>query len=130
LFCSFSDLEDPKVLLDLISSGQLEIIHHEQQGEIDSADNSSSVTWSASVESVFELPTPAAASEKKVNRKKITSHRLLTSDEIYEQKTQEKENKIRQEFEKEQRKIAREMKRKNKMEHQQKRPKKQNTNKK
>lgn len=49
LFCFFLDIEDPKVLFDIIASGQLEIIQQEQQGVV-APDEPVSVTWSTSVE--------------------------------------------------------------------------------
>jgi hypothetical protein len=50
-----------------LNNSKLEIIQQEQQGEIDgdSAHNSSLVTWLASVESIFELPTPAQPQKRK-----------------------------------------------------------------
>lgn len=64
--------------------------------------------WMAQVDNVFTLPV--ADRPPKVSSKKITSHRLLTSTEIFDKKLKEKVQKEQQIKMKEERKIARKIK--------------------
>lgn len=99
-------LDDPSVLLDLIVSGQLEITS--SSNETASA-NPDVVSWNDVINHEFQLPSPVEEKKQKTS-KKLTSHRLLTSDEIYLLKKTEKENKEKMEREKEERKRVRELK--------------------
>lgn len=67
-----------------------------------------SLSWKSEV-SVLFTPTPAdqKAKKKNVNRRKVTSHRLLTSDEIITFKREEKRRKDELEKQKEERKKKR-----------------------
>lgn len=65
--------------------------------------------WCREIENVFKLPLPEVRQEK-TNKRKLTSHRLLTSESIMNLKKQQKEEKERKEKIKEERKIARELK--------------------
>ena len=65
------------------------------------------------VDSVFELDK-AIKTKPKAGPKRLTPHRLLTSDEIYHQKKEDKEQKEIKEKEKEQRKLERKRKQENK----------------
>ena len=62
--------------------------------------------WNLEVESMFSLPKPQTSSPKK--SRAITSHRILTSDEVFLIKKQQEEEKERKEKEKEERKKKRE----------------------
>ncbi|CAG2198780.1 unnamed protein product [Mytilus edulis] len=46
-------------------------------------------TLSSSIEDIFSLPAPQVSSNKSGSKRKITSHRILTSDEILESKRRE-----------------------------------------
>lgn len=97
-------IDDPAVLLDLITTGQLEIIPSSANANLDV------ISWKDEVKKVFQLPAPIVQTTKPKTSKKLTSHRLLTSDEIYMQKKKEKEQKEKLEREKEERKLKRERK--------------------
>lgn len=65
---------------------------------------------SSVVDAAFQLEAAVRAKPKTAGRKRLTSHRLLTSDEIYDQKKKEKEEKELKAKQKEERKRAREIK--------------------
>ena len=69
------------------------------------------MSWSSEVGQVFNIPTPKQEPPTKANKRKITSHRLLTSDEIYKTKLHAAQEKERIENEKLARKVERELKR-------------------
>ena len=57
---------------------------------------SSPLDWNSNVSIMFKMPSPRA----KKKTAKITSHRLLTADEMFEQKMKEEEEKQRKLHEK------------------------------
>ena len=59
---------------------------------------------------MFKLPSQESVRSAKPNERKLTSHRLLTSDENINMKKMQKEERERKEREKEVRKAARELK--------------------
>jgi hypothetical protein len=73
---------------------------------IDTELPTSSLDWDFTVSNMFKIPSPPA--KKKAS--KVTSHRLLTADEMFEQKMKEDKEKKRKLDEKESRKQLREMK--------------------
>ncbi|KAL5010141.1 hypothetical protein ScPMuIL_012446 [Solemya velum] len=67
--------------------------------------------WSEAIDNIFDLEQPVRQNTTaKPNSRKLTSHRILTSDEIYGKKVQEAQKKKADIERKEQRKIERETK--------------------
>ena len=88
-------IDDPALLLDLIQSGKIEVVATAEENGIAEIPLAQ---WSAEVESLFLPPAPAKSTETKTTkRKKITSHRLLTSPEILSEKKRVKEEKEKKE---------------------------------
>jgi hypothetical protein len=91
--------ENPEHLLDLITSGQLNII---ATADINGEAIVPSSIWSSEVENLFS-PSPLCIENKtsqQLNKKvkKNTSHRLLTSQEIITEKKLQSEEKQRKEI--------------------------------
>ena len=109
-------VDDSEMLLNLITSGQLEIVSKVDNSDLFSNASSPSnancdtISWKSQVNSIFSVPSTEETQKKPNNRKKITCHRLLTSDDIYMQKKKEEEEKERKEKEKEERKLTRKIK--------------------
>ena len=59
------------------------------------------------IEEVFDLPQSNAPAQPNKNRRKLTSHRLLTSDEIIAEKRKQRAEKEKEAIEKEERKKKR-----------------------
>ncbi|KAJ8306327.1 hypothetical protein KUTeg_016872 [Tegillarca granosa] len=130
------NLDDAEVLLDLITSGKLNILQCDEnetdsiraksETALESCHSSSGTlqevgpsipsnifdnSWSEGINNVFDLPVSSAKqSNTKLNKKKLTSHRLLTSDEVYTRKKLEIEEKEKIAKEKEERKLKRQQK--------------------
>ncbi|KAJ8300593.1 LOW QUALITY PROTEIN: hypothetical protein KUTeg_022112 [Tegillarca granosa] len=131
------NLDDAEVLLDLITSGKLNILQCDEnetdsiraksETALESCHSSSGTlqevgpsipsnifdnSWSEGINNVFDLPASSAKqSNTKLNvKKKLTSHRLLTSDEVYTRKKLEIEEKEKIAKEKEERKLKRQQK--------------------
>ena len=66
------------------------------------------------VNEAFHIDNVKLCQDKKCNKRKLTSHRLLTSDEIIEKKLKEEEDRVLKEREKQKRKEDREIKKKEK----------------
>ncbi|XP_069108119.1 uncharacterized protein [Argopecten irradians] len=70
------EIEHPELLLNLLSTDQLEV-------NVEPADHS---IWNSEIEKLFLPPKPSPERAESSLKKRNTSHRLLTSDEVVEQK--------------------------------------------
>ena len=131
------DLENPSVLLELINSGKLEIIAQGDQSGMaelpfsaevdnDSSYSASDVSisteaaapldssvWQKEIDAIFlppKIASPCMSSSK--TGKKNTTHRILTSKEVIEEKKKQLETKAKLQNEKIERKQLREQKKK------------------
>ena len=85
--------------------------------------------WQENIDEIFHLPAPASESADVGKKKRVTSHRLLTSDDIYQEKRDKKAEKENLEKEKFERKVKRlEKKKAKEMEKNIKKEKKMKTN--
>ena len=100
-------VDDPEALLELLTSGRLEITPTEP--DLPTSSILTEKSWNTEINNIFNVQvSPTPSSEKKNSGKRnLTSHRLLTSDEIVEQKRKEKEEKEKSEREKENRRLQR-----------------------
>ena len=101
-------IDDPELLLNSISSGQIDVISDRNTGTHDSI-------WSSEIENMFLSPKTtnpfSSSSLTSTKRKPVTSHRLLTSTEVL----QEKRNMENEKQEKLKLKLEREVKEKRKL---------------
>lgn len=102
--------ESPPVLEAMVPGPGDAHLEHDMFS-IESVLDLSLANWNASVDAIFNTPSVPNTTPPKPT-KKLTSHRILTSDEIYEQKKEEKERKENEERVKQEKKKAREEKRK------------------
>lgn len=106
-----AELEDPQHLFHLITHGELEIVASaNDEGEA----TLPSSLWNTNIEALFSpcKNTQTCAVPVKKTSRAITSHRLLTSDDVINEKRVLAEKKQRLEAAKEERKLKREMKKK------------------
>jgi hypothetical protein len=90
--------------------GNLQILNEEGENlqvTVESHVHADLRSWNEEISSVFDLPNSEVKKTKRASNKRITNHRLLTSDEIYQQKIAEKEKREQKEKEKEERRIQR-----------------------
>ena len=98
------EIEDPLLLLDLITNSKLEICT-EQVSEV--RDTS---LWNTEIANLF-LPSSQGQENDTVRKqKRVTSHRLLTSEDIIREKREAERKRMERELLKEKRKIKREEK--------------------
>ena len=72
------------------------------------------VSWNADLESIFEVPLLSPTAPEKKKRKTISSHRLLTSEEIITEKLKAADLKLKKELDKNERKRIKEEKKEKK----------------
>ena len=77
------------------------------KNEMEVATQDASVTYQEIIEEVFDLPQPNTPAQPNKNRRKLTSHRLLTSNEIIAEKRKRRAEKEKEAIEKEERKQKR-----------------------
>ena len=65
------------------------------------------VNWNADLNAIFDVPLLTSCPKKKQRKKCLSTHRLLTSEEIINKKLEAAESKIKKEKEKEERKRIR-----------------------
>ena len=63
-------------------------------------ETSNFVSWNADLESIFNVPLLSHTVSENKKRKSLSSHRLLTSDEIIKENVQAAENKIKKKWKK------------------------------
>ncbi|KAK3108839.1 hypothetical protein FSP39_017026 [Pinctada imbricata] len=104
-------LEDPAVILQLLQSGGIDIFSADGDGIVNIPEQANTVTEITET-LISNLFTPANEERKKtqVKRKLCTSHRLLTSDAILEEKRQMAARKAENEKKKNERMIKRKCK--------------------
>ena len=119
---NLDSIDDAEALLTLITEGKIDrsicpstsslvtfdpVVEPSTSTESEMLDVSN-VSWNSELDKIFALEKPEQPKAQTKKSKQITSHRLLTSDEIYNHKKREKEEKEKQELEKQERKVMRE----------------------
>ena len=92
--CDYMDVDNPVLLLDLIKRGKIDVVATADENgvaELPTCD------WSTELEALFLPSQITLPPQPKQSRRKITSHGILTSREILDEKLKIKEEKERKE---------------------------------
>ena len=91
---------------------QLDVANTEVEATEGNITTSTSNPWDIDVESIFGLPMPSSEKEKKIKKSSsLTSHRILTGEEVIREKKMKEAEREKLNFEKEKRKQIRQLKR-------------------
>lgn len=92
---------------------QLDVANTEVEATEGNITTSTSNPWDIDVESIFGLPMPSSEKKEKKLKKSssLTSHRILTSEEVIREKKMKEAEREKLNFEKEKRKQIRQLKR-------------------